>query len=302
MTPKIVTNVDDRQVLVHLGNRYVLFGSEAKLPAALAFSPKDIPEPPVRVPYEDEVPAERLVNSIRMSGGIIKQFEPDKAADIAFEDKSGNTVLIEVKVRERDLGRADYQRYEAIFQDSRRHGISQEVWNFNVQRLHLEIAQYEQGRYEGTTSLRPLDVWEFNEDGSTFHRVDVLKRVENWAERVRALYDQVVPWAANAGLKTDQSRKVLMSEELMQQFAVPDRELPVLDILKADQTVASFVPVGLWLIGANGRIDIVTLSGSYALIDRAKELSKPDWVVLGAGRREFKSFDETEFGRLVGNP
>jgi hypothetical protein len=60
--------------------------------------------------------------------------------------------------------------------------------------------------------------------------------------------------------------------------------------------------VGLWLIGANGRIDVVTLSGSYALIDRARELNPPEWVVLGASRREFRAFDETEFRRLVSPP
>jgi hypothetical protein len=299
MSSRTVSNVDDRQVLVHLGNRFVLFGSEAKLPAAPAFSPKDIPEPPMRVPYEDEVPEERLVNSIRVSGGIIKHYEPDRLADFVFEDKDGRTVLVEVKVRERDLTRADYQRYEVLFEDPQRRGFSQEVWNFNVERLHLEIAQYEQGRFEGTTTLRPLDVWEFNADGSTFHRADVFERVDNWAERIQTLYDHVTPWAEHAGLKSDRSRKVLMSEELMQHFGVPDREMPVLDILKSDQTVASFVPVGLWLIGANGRIDVVTLSGSYALIDRAKELAKPEWVVLGASRREFRAFDEAEFGRLV---
>jgi hypothetical protein len=301
MVSKTVSNVDDRQVLVHLGNRFVVFGSELKLPTALAFSPKDIPQVPARVPYEDEVPAERLVHSIRVSGGAIKQFEHE-GADIVFEDKDGTTVLVEAKVRERDLTRADYQRYEALFQDPQRRGTAQEVWNFNVERLHLEIAQYIQGRFEGTTSLRPLDVWEFNADGSAFHRADVLKRVDNWAERIRTLYDQVTPWAEHAGLKTERTRKVLMSEELMQQFGVPDREMPVLDILRGDQTVASFVPVGLWLIGANGRIDVVTLGGSYALIDRARELNPSEWVVLGASRREFRAFDETEFRRLVSPP
>ncbi len=298
MVSKTISDVDYRQVLVFLGNRFVLFGSELQLPAALAFSPKDISEPPERVPYEDEVPAERLVHSIRVSGGRITHWGHE-LADFVFEDNSGSTVLVEVKVRERDLNRADYLRYGALFQQHGQKDFAHEVWNFNVDRLHLEIAQYQQGRFQGTTSLRPLDVWEFNKDGSAFHRAQVLERVENWVERIAALYDEIIPWAAHAGLKTERNRKVLMSEEQMHQFAVPDRELPVLDILKQDQTVASFVPVGLWLIGANGRIDVVTLGESYALIDRSKELETPQWVVLDASRREFKPFNETEFARLV---
>jgi hypothetical protein len=49
-----------------------------------------------------------------------------------------------------------------------------------------------------------------------------------------------------------------MSEELMQRFAVSDRELPVLDVLSGNRVTVSFVPRGLWLIGAWGRIDAIT--------------------------------------------
>ena len=57
-----------------------------------------------------------------------------------------------------------------------------------------------------------------------------------------------------------------MSEEMMQQFAVPDRDIPVLDILDVDQVIASFVPRGLWMIGSWGRIDIITRDRTRVLV------------------------------------
>lgn len=171
-----------------------------------------------------------------------------------------------------------------------------------MERLHLEILEYEQGRFKGARSFRPLDVWEFDTDGSTFHRAQVLERVNDWEHRITALFDQVDRWATHSNFQTDRTRKVLMSEDLMQKFAVPDRELPVLDILSGGETVASFVPAGLWLIGANGRIDVITHEGARTLIDNAKELKPSDWIILGASRREFKPFDEAAFRALVSTP
>ncbi len=44
----------------------------------------------------------------------------------------------------------------------------------------------------------------------------------------------------------------------MQRYAVVDREPRVLEVILDDQAIASFVPRGLWLIGAFGRIDMIT--------------------------------------------
>jgi hypothetical protein len=164
----------------------------------------------------------------------------------------------------------------------------------------LQMFELDKGRLKEVTSLHPLDVWEFNDDGSTFNRAHVLERVADWENRINALYDKVTQWAEDAGFRTERTRKVLMSEDLMQKFAVPDRELPVLDILRENQTAASFVPLGLWIIGANGRINIVTHAGTYILVDRARELGKPEWILINPDdRRQFSPFNEAEFSRLT---
>ncbi len=292
-------DAENRQVLVNVGNRYVLFGSEDKLPAGRAFRPEDIKEPLPRVPDEDKVSEERLIKSLRLSGVKITPSPRDAGVDLAFTDRNGHHVLVEIKVRERDALRTDFERFQQQFQDTPS-GFTQEVWNFNLERLHLQMFEIDKGRLKEVTSLHPLDVWEFNEDGSTFNRAQVLERVVDWEKRINKLYDKVTQWAEDAGFRTERTRKVLMSEELMQKFAVPDRELPVLDILRESQTAASFVPLGLWIIGANGRINVVTHAGTHILIDRARELGKPEWTLVNRNdRRQFSPFDEAAFAKLV---
>ena len=292
-------DAEDRQVLVSVGNRYVLFGSEVKLPAGPAFRPEDIKEPLPRVSDERDVSEERLIKSLLVSGARIAPPPRGAIADLAFTDRSGQQVLVEIKVRERDAGRTDFERYQEQFQDTPS-GFTQEVWNFNLERLHLQMFEIDKGRLKGVTNLHPLDVWEFNADGSTFNRAQVLERVVDWENRINGLYDTVTQWAKDAGFQVERTRKVFMSEELMQKFAVPDRELLVLDIVRENQTAASFVPLGLWIIGANGRINVVTHAGTHILIDCARELGKPEWVLVNReNRRQFSPFDEASFVDLV---
>lgn len=57
-----------------------------------------------------------------------------------------------------------------------------------------------------------------------------------------------------------------MSEEPMQLFAVTDLNLPILDVLRGEEIITSFVPRGLWLIGAWGRVDVITTTSTAAIV------------------------------------
>ena len=46
-----------------------------------------------------------------------------------------------------------------------------------------------------------------------------------------------------------------MHEEMMREFGVPPREMPILDLLHNGVCAASLEPRALWVIGANGRLD-----------------------------------------------
>ena len=92
-----------------------------------------------------------------------------------------------------------------------------------------------------------------------------------------------------------------MSEDPMQKFAVPDRELVILDLSRGEAPVMSIVPAGLWVVGANGRIDIITHERSAILLDASRDIGTTRWVYIVRGeRREARPWDETAFRDLIG--
>jgi hypothetical protein len=150
--------------------------------------------------------------------------------------------------------------------------------------------------------LIPLDVWEKTSEG-VFNRAHVVEEVEDWVRRVEALYNDVRAWLRERPtLRCEQSRTVTMSEELMQKFAVTDRDIPVLDILDSDQIVASFVPRGLWLIGSWGRIDVITYDRTHILLALRTD-GKLEWrLVSPEVRRRTEPFDKNVLLSLVTHP
>jgi hypothetical protein len=120
-----------------------------------------------------------------------------------------------------------------------------------------------------------------------------LEEVNDWISRVTALYDDIGRRLASSKptLRCERSRTVTMSEEMMQLFGVTDREIPILDVLEADQVVASFVPRGLWLVGSWGRIDVITRNRTQILV----ALGGPgnlEWRLISPeDRRRQVSFD-----------
>ena len=127
------------------------------------------------------------------------------------------------------------------------------------------------------------------------------RRVAEWANRIDALYSIVQD--ALSGMReisTSMSRSISMNEELMQKYSVPGRELPILDIKKNGQIIATLKPIGLWVIGANGRVDLLSEKGSYILVDHAEHGANPDWKVFTpANRTKSESFDANFIRRAV---
>jgi hypothetical protein len=72
---------------------------------------------------------------------------------------------------------------------------------------------------------------------------------------------------------------------------VADRDIPVLDILDADQVVASFVPRGLWLVGSRGRIDVITRDRTVALVALG-EAGTLEWRLVDPEDRKRIPFDK----------
>ena len=147
--------------------------------------------------------------------------------------------------------------------------------------------------------LAPLNVWERTSDG-IFERRRVIEEVDDWLRRVERLYLDVRDWLGdNKDLLFEQTRTVTMSEEMMQEFAVTDRELSVFDVLRGDQVVASFVPRGLWFIGAWGRVDVITRDKTWILL-AIKKSDKFEWQLASPeDRQRMKPFNKSALSELM---
>jgi hypothetical protein len=259
------------------------------------------------VPDERGIEEQRTVESIRLSDAEIRPPSThDQGWDFEIVSPDGKHTFVEMKIRERDPKGADYQQMFAQLRDyAKSLGGQIEIWNLNVERLTLQIlTQNEQGIFV-PVDLAPINVWDYGAEGDEpFERSKVLEEVEEWSKSIDSLYADIELWASKLGLGVDRSRSVTMSEELMQNFAVPDRTLPILDVTRDDLPVVSFVPTGLWVLGAHGRIDAVTRQGTRAIINvtQLKNGNEPEWRFIEPKTRKTIRFDEKIFTSLIASP
>jgi hypothetical protein len=288
-----------RQVLVNLGNRFVVFGPEAGLPVPLRFDPRDSVALP-RVADEREVAEARIAETLQVSGMTrgAPGLESAKDADIEFVDSAGKRILVEVKVRERDPKQRDLQPGIERLNLAKSAGQNLEVWFFNIERLKLTVMRLEGSNLEFDDFV-PLSVWEKTSEG-IYERQRVVEEVDDWLRRIEELYTYVQEWLSEKqGLRFEQTRTITMSEEIMQKFAVTDRELAVLDVLREDHVVASFVPRGLWLVGSWGRVDVITKDRTSVLLAIKKADTFEWFLAMPNDRRSMNSFDKSALLELM---
>lgn len=127
-------------------------------------------------------------------------------------------------------------------------------------------------------------------------------RVKEWKERLDDLYSRIMKWLPK-GYSWDDRDSVVMNEELMKKFKVPAIKLAVLKIMKGKETVLTFKPKGLWVIGANGRVDVYCSDISFMLVDMAERFSGTDWRLvqpLSTGR--FLKLSKDVIAQLLNDP
>ena len=114
-------------------------------------------------------------------------------------------------------------------------------------------------------------------------RAYVERRVRDWQDRLRALYDDVLNWLPS-GWSGLQNVSVPFHEELMQRFGVASAALPVLTLVRRSDR-AKLEPRGLWIVGTNGRVDLTNGPKHFLLIDRADSFQPPEWEVTSLQTR-----------------
>ncbi len=111
----------------------------------------------------------------------------------------------------------------------------------------------------------------------------IQRRVDDWIRRLDSLYRELsvaLPegWLTEAGAVT-------MHEELMRKFNVPPASVPTLSFVHESGATASLMPRGLWVIGANGRLDLTADRQRYIVLDLADSFTSPRWQVSPAQDR-----------------
>jgi hypothetical protein len=58
--------------------------------------------------------------------------------------------------------------------------------------------------------------------------------------------------------------------------------------VRGKQVLLTFKPYGLWIIGSNGRVDLIAPRAGYFLLDLARHFEPPIWKLFGSGDRRIQ--------------
>ena len=77
----------------------------------------------------------------------------------------------------------------------------------------------------------------------------------------------------------------------MQRCGITEREQPSLSVRSPQGAEIWIWPKALWVIGANGRVDIFSAKDVYVLVDVADEFQAPRWILHRVGKMDGRPFD-----------
>ncbi len=136
----------------------------------------------------------------------------------------------------------------------------------------------------------------------TLSKTDIEKRINDWILRISNLYSSVKDWLnVDPSYTTREQTEVIMYEEMMQKYQLPPRKLKVLDIYQGERIVATLKPIGLWIIGVNGRIDLLSKDGAILLVDKSEQFHTPNWICYTRAKKDKGApFDRDHFLQFLG--
>jgi len=107
----------------------------------------------------------------------------------------------------------------------------------------------------------------------------IARRLDDWKERVFQLFDDVERWLTPIrGVSIRRRSLKPPAEELTKRYGLRQPELQTVDIDFGERR-AVLRPVGLWIIGANGRIDLTVDGRLLVIFDTAEPLAPSQWQV-----------------------
>jgi len=126
----------------------------------------------------------------------------------------------------------------------------------------------------------------------------VERRVADWIQRLNDLYALLESWLP-PGWKARRGRTTSMHEELMQSHGVSARTIPILE-LNHSTSHATVEPRALWVIGANGRVDLRTDKGVYLIVDTSGNFEPTNWQAAPTSdRRKLQPLTKQSFQSVL---
>ncbi|GJE68396.1 hypothetical protein LNAOJCKE_5634 [Methylorubrum aminovorans] len=75
----------------------------------------------------------------------------------------------------------------------------------------------------------------------------------------------------------------------MRKYGVQPRQLPVLNVFEGEAWKAKVIPFGLWVIGANGRLDVLVGDKKKIIVGGERGEEVPTWrIASNDGRSALK--------------
>lgn len=113
----------------------------------------------------------------------------------------------------------------------------------------------------------------------TIDRAYVERRLDDWRTRIDRLYGDIESWLP-ANWSMASGAGVSIREDLMLRFAVAEQTLPTKTLLRSGVRAGRIEPRGLWIIGANGRLDLISTTHHSIIVDRAESFERPQWIIM----------------------
>ena len=198
-----------------------------------------------------------------------------------------------------DLPRSQYE-LETLLREAGYTGTNLRRESLTRPHNGVDTIIYDPARYENSAAAE--DAWERDYRKRWHDRIQ--HRVEDWLDRLNRLRSNIADWLKDtpdlSSLTIADRPSAMMSEELMIRFGVAPIQMPVFEIRKGEQRLVRFQPKGLWIIGANGRVDLVTRNAAPILVDQSEPLaSRSDWRMYDSRKAVSVPFSRQTFVDLV---
>jgi len=129
----------------------------------------------------------------------------------------------------------------------------------------------------------------------------VVLRISDWKGRLGHLFSDINTWSKDIKEDIEIKEYALPQtrEDLMLKFDIEPSTIHSL-VLSDDKHRTSFIPLGLWVIGSNGRVNISTKTNQYILVDLDDGEESPKWTLVNpAKRKEQVPFDKESLNKII---